>query len=65
VFVKLLDDLPDVSVDLRTQVFGGDVLCLKGAFLEWAADSIINRVDDGADTAAKGLTLGRSGTPAE
>jgi len=45
VFVKLLDDLPDASWDLRTQVFDGDIL-----FLEWAADSVINRVDDGVDT---------------
>ena len=45
VFVKLLDDLPNASWDLRTQVFDGDVL-----FLEWAADSVANRVDDGVDT---------------
>lgn len=45
VFVKLLDDLPNAAWDLKTQVFEGDVL-----FLEWAADSAVNRVDDGVDT---------------
>ncbi len=44
-FAKLLDDLPDAAWDLKTQLFAGDVL-----FLEWAADSAINRVDDGVDT---------------
>jgi ketosteroid isomerase-like protein len=44
-FVKLLDDLPDATWDLKNQVFEGDVL-----FLEWAADSRLNRVDDGVDT---------------
>ena len=45
VFAKLLDDLPDAAWDLKTQIFDGDVL-----FLEWAADSAVNRVDDGVDT---------------
>ncbi|OBK28259.1 polyketide cyclase [Mycobacterium asiaticum] len=45
VFVKLLDDLPEANWDLRTQIFEGDVL-----FLEWAADSALNRADDGVDT---------------
>jgi len=45
VFVKLLDDLPDAAWDLKTQVFDGDFL-----LLEWAADSVVNRVDDGVDT---------------
>lgn len=45
VFTKLLDDLPDAAWDLKNQVFEGDVL-----FLEWAADSPLNRVDDGVDT---------------
>ena len=45
VFVKLLDDLPNAAWDLKTQVLDGDVL-----FLEWAADSAVNRVDDGVDT---------------
>ena len=44
-FAKLLDDLPDAAWDLKTQVFEGDVL-----FLEWAADSPLNRVEDGVDT---------------
>jgi ketosteroid isomerase-like protein len=44
-FVKLLDDLPNAAWDLKTQIFDGDVL-----FLEWAADSAVNRVDDGVDT---------------
>ena len=45
VFVKLLGDLPNAVWDLKTQIFDGDVL-----FLEWAADSAVNRVDDGVDT---------------
>jgi ketosteroid isomerase-like protein len=44
-FAKLLDDLPNASWNLKNQIFGGDVL-----FLEWTADSAINRVDDGVDT---------------
>jgi ketosteroid isomerase-like protein len=44
-FAKLLDELPDAAWDLKTQIFEGDVL-----FLEWAADSAVNRVDDGVDT---------------
>ena len=44
-FAKLLDDLPSAVWDLKTQIFDGDVL-----FLEWAADSAVNRVDDGVDT---------------
>ena len=45
VFAKLLEDLPDAAWDLKTQIFDGDVL-----FLEWAADSTVNRVHDGVDT---------------
>jgi hypothetical protein len=45
VFARLLDDLPDAAWDLKNQAFEGDVL-----FLEWAADSAVNRVDDGVDT---------------
>jgi hypothetical protein len=45
VFVRLLDDLPNAVWDLKTQIFDGDVL-----FLEWAANSAVNRVDDGVDT---------------
>ena len=43
VFVKLLDDLPNAVWDLKTQVLDGVL------FLEWAADSAVNRVDDGLD----------------
>ncbi|OBH60052.1 nuclear transport factor 2 family protein [Mycobacterium sp. E2479] len=45
VFAALLADLPDANWDLRTQLFDEDVL-----FLEWSADSAVNRVDDGVDT---------------
>jgi hypothetical protein len=45
VFAKLLDGLPNAAWDLKTQILDGDVL-----FLEWAADSAVNRVDDGVDT---------------
>jgi ketosteroid isomerase-like protein len=44
-FAKLLGDLPNAAWDLKTQIFEGDVL-----FLEWTADSALNRVDDGVDT---------------
>ena len=44
-FVKILDELPNASWDLKNQILDGDVL-----FLEWAADSTVNRVDDGVDT---------------
>jgi hypothetical protein len=44
-FASLLDDLPNAAWDLKTQIFEGDVL-----FLEWTADSAVNRVDDGVDT---------------
>ncbi|HEX5256186.1 MAG TPA: nuclear transport factor 2 family protein [Mycobacterium sp.] len=45
VFATLLADLPDADWDLMTQLFDEDVL-----FLEWSADSAVNRVDDGVDT---------------
>lgn len=45
VFAKLLAALPDADWDLKSQIFDGDLL-----FLEWAADSAVNRVDDGVDT---------------
>jgi ketosteroid isomerase-like protein len=45
VFAKLLGDLPGAAWDLKNQVFEGDVL-----FLEWAADSPLNRVEDGVDS---------------
>jgi len=44
-FARLLADLPDATWDLKNQVFEGDLL-----FLEWAADSAVNRVNDGVDT---------------
>ncbi|MGB8390301.1 nuclear transport factor 2 family protein [Mycobacterium sp.] len=44
-FAKLVEDLPAAVWDLKNQIFDGDVL-----FLEWAADSAVNRVDDGVDT---------------
>lgn len=44
-FAKLLGELPDAKWDLKNQIFEGEVL-----FLEWAADSAVNRVDDGVDT---------------
>lgn len=45
VFAQLLADLPDANWDLKTQLLDNEVL-----FLEWAADSAANRVDDGVDT---------------
>ena len=45
VFAQLLEDLPSAAWDLKTQILDGDVL-----YLEWAADSAANRVDDGMDT---------------
>jgi hypothetical protein len=45
VFAKLLADVPNATWDLKTQLFDDEVL-----FLEWAADSTVNRVDDGVDT---------------
>lgn len=44
-FATLLAELPDANWDLKTQFFHEDVL-----FLEWTADSAVNRVDDGVDT---------------
>jgi hypothetical protein len=44
-FARLLDDLPNAVWNLKNQILDGDVL-----FLEWAADSTVNRVDDGVDT---------------
>lgn len=44
-FVTLLDELPDAVWDLKNQILDGDVL-----YLEWAADSAANRVEDGVDT---------------
>jgi ketosteroid isomerase-like protein len=44
-FATLLGDLPNAAWELKTPVFAGDVL-----FLEWSADSTVNRVNDGVDT---------------
>jgi ketosteroid isomerase-like protein len=44
-FAEVLAELPDAEWDLKNQIFDGDLL-----FLEWAADSALNRVDDGVDT---------------
>jgi hypothetical protein len=44
-FTRLLEDLPHAIWDLKNQVFADDML-----LLEWAADSPLNRVDDGVDT---------------
>lgn len=44
-FTKLLADLPNAKWDLKTQLYEDDIL-----FLEWAADSSTNRVEDGIDT---------------
>ncbi len=45
IFTHLLEDLPSAAWDLKNQILDGDVL-----YLEWAADSAANRVDDGVDT---------------
>jgi ketosteroid isomerase-like protein len=45
VFARLLEELPSAAWDLKNQILDGDVL-----YLEWAADSAANRVDDGVDT---------------
>jgi predicted SnoaL-like aldol condensation-catalyzing enzyme len=44
-FTELFKDLPSASWDMKTQIFGGDLL-----FLEWAAESATTRADDGVDT---------------
>jgi ketosteroid isomerase-like protein len=44
-FTQLLADVPNAAWAMRTQIYEGDVL-----FLEWAADSAKNRVEDGIDT---------------
>ena len=44
-FAGLIGDLPNAAWNLKNQTFAGDVL-----FLEWAADSTTNLVDDGVDT---------------
>ena len=44
-FTGLRDLLPDATFDLRTQMFGDDVL-----FLEWSASGSTGRISDGVDT---------------
>jgi len=44
-FARLLNDVPDAEWALKTQICENDVL-----FLEWVADSVRTRVDDGVDT---------------
>ncbi|MDA8271855.1 MAG: nuclear transport factor 2 family protein [Actinomycetota bacterium] len=44
-FVQLLADLPHAKWELPTQVFADDVL-----LLEWKADAINTRTEDGIDT---------------
>lgn len=43
-FTKFFGDVPDVTLDTRTQIVEGDVL-----FLEWSVDSRSARVE-GSDT---------------
>ena len=44
-FQKVLDDLPDAELDLKTATFEDD-----GLFIEWTAKTSAGRVDDGIDT---------------
>jgi ketosteroid isomerase-like protein len=44
-FTRLLSDLPDAAWELKTQVYGDDVL-----FLEWVAECATARAEDGVDT---------------
>jgi len=44
-FQKVLDDLPDAELDLKTATFEDDAL-----FIEWTAKTSAGRVDDGIDT---------------
>jgi hypothetical protein len=44
-FTQLFADLPNAAWDLKTQIYGDDVL-----MLEWAADGAESRADDGVDT---------------
>jgi ketosteroid isomerase-like protein len=44
-FTTLLEDLPDATWDVPTQIFEGDVL-----FIEWNAVSASTRAMDGIDT---------------
>lgn len=44
-FTKLLADVPNAAWELPTQVYEGDIL-----LLEWKAESVHTRVEDGIDT---------------
>ncbi len=44
-FTRLLADMPDATLDLKTQIYEGDVL-----FLEWTAAAAGASVEDGIDT---------------
>ena len=44
-FVELIDTIPSASWELPATVFEGDIL-----YLEWRADSVKHRVEDGTDT---------------
>jgi len=44
-FIQLFKDLPRAKWDMRTTLFGGDVL-----FLEWSAKSGTKRAEHGVDT---------------
>jgi hypothetical protein len=44
-FIQLFKDLPQANWEMRTTLFGGDVL-----FLEWSAASGTNRAEHGVDT---------------
>ena len=44
-FIQLFKDLPHANWEMRTTLFGGDVL-----FLEWSATSGTNRAEHGVDT---------------
>ncbi|MET9565169.1 nuclear transport factor 2 family protein [Streptomyces tauricus] len=44
-FAQLFSDLPQAGWDMKTTLFGGDVL-----FLEWSATSVKNSATHGVDT---------------
>ena len=44
-FIQLFKDLPRAKWEMKTTLFGGDVL-----FLEWSATSGANRAEHGVDT---------------
>lgn len=44
-FTKLLSDVPKAKWNLKTQLYEQDIL-----LLEWTADSVKTKIDDGIDT---------------